>query len=304
MRTLISLCLSVCLCHKHEALQESSEWQHWIFFPLKHQQQLEQSMSSQFSLPFGQSGPSWTPPGTQSSGSERLLGGHTCFHQLSGAAAVGPCRECAVCFGVLEVPAGWSLPQSSVLMRSRWSVDCFSLLTVNIYSEFFSFWASPVSDRDTFWVWPFQQPKEEKRDFFAVFKASEWARGCRVSLKQAADTVVDQFLTERRSAGVELTEFQFSLSPTEIQQHMSSNWTWLRESCWDQWGDSVWMWWSQTLTKQMIYIMGLSNPDKYDLVKIKKTLFGQQLVLEWKYNLFLMQDFNFLLLLTRSTSRF
>lgn len=147
MRSLISLCLSVCLCHKHEALQESSEWQHWIFFPLKHQQQLEQSMSSQFSLPFGQSGPSWTPPGTQSSGSERSLGGHTCFHQLSGAAAVGPCRECAVCFGVLEVPAGWSLPQSSVLMRSRWSVDCFSLLTVNIYSEFFSFWASPVSDR-------------------------------------------------------------------------------------------------------------------------------------------------------------
>lgn len=44
-------------------------------------------MTSQFSLPLGQSGPSWTPPGTQSSGSERSLGGHTCFHQLSGAAA-------------------------------------------------------------------------------------------------------------------------------------------------------------------------------------------------------------------------
>lgn len=28
-----------------------------------------------------------------------------------------------VCFGVLEVPAGWSLPQSSVLMRSRRSSD-------------------------------------------------------------------------------------------------------------------------------------------------------------------------------------
>ena len=40
-----------------------------------------------------------------------------------------------------------------------------------------------------------------------------------MSLKQAADAAVDQFLTERRSAGVELKEFQFSLSPTEIQQH-------------------------------------------------------------------------------------
>jgi len=64
----------------------------------------------------------------------RSVCGHT--RVFSSWAALQP----VVCFGVPEVPAGWSLPQSSMLMRSRRSqrLSRSSLSTVFIYSKLFS----------------------------------------------------------------------------------------------------------------------------------------------------------------------